>query len=112
MVSAFTEMQFIDPPFSSSPCTAQEFLLSHPPGITTGTQIWALREDLDASPPIPPLLLSHFGRALTGKERGIFIAHTALCILSLAFVFPRYTCVYPQPFLQAEMLIWHPTWKV
>lgn len=64
--------------------------------------------------PFSPLLLpiSHFGTALTEKERGIFIAHTALCILSSAFVFPRYTCVYPQPFLQAEMLIWRPTWKV
>lgn len=111
-MSASVQMRFIGATFRSSPCTTQEFLLSL--GITMGTQIWALREELHPSPPVSPLLLptSHFGRALREQERGIFIAHAALCILSLAFVFPRCTCVYPQPFLQAEMLIWRPAWKV
>lgn len=93
------------------------FSPSDPPAITMGTWMWAVRAELDHSPPAFPLLLpapstSHFGMALTQKQRGIFIAHTALCIFSSAFVFPRYTHGYPQPFLQSEMLIWHHTWKV
>ena len=76
-----------------------------------------MREGLDPSLPTFTLLLptpsiSLFGMGLMEKSRGFSTAHAALCIFSLAFVFPRYTHIYPQSFLQLEMLVWHHTWKV
>lgn len=101
VVSVFVEMHFIGDTF---------FLLPlHYTRVSPFPSPWHHRGHSDlgtegraASFPshFPPSCspVSHFGRALMEKERGIFIAHAALCMLSLAFVFPRYTCVYPQPF--------------
>lgn len=88
-MSAFTEMQLIDPPFASFPCTAQQFLLSQPLGITTGTQIWAPREDLDPSPPVFPPPAPHlpFWHGSNGEgERHFYCTHSSVYpFLSICF---------------------------